>query len=324
MKKLKKYFIPLLTIAFLAIVNTACEKNINIDIPEPEIKLVVDGYIEDGGLPIVTLTRSNAYFSETTSEELFNGFVHDAEMSITVEGTSHAMTELCASQIPDSLLPLFSEFAGIVITPDSPFDFCIYTVLDPNFAGETGKSYHLNIAAEGKTLSATTTIPNIVPLDSTWFRVEGTLDSLGFIWARLTDPDTIGNAYRLYAQRINHYPDGEIKDPVFIAPFNSITDDQFFNGLSFEFNANRGELPFSTKEDDQNEEQFFFKVGDTIVVKGTSTDLRTFQFFRSYYQELFNQGSPFASPASLKSNVDGGLGFFAGYGVFLDTIVATK
>lgn len=308
----------------MSIVNSACEKDINIDIPEPEVKLVVDGYIESGGLPIVTLTRSNAYFSETTSEDLFNGFVHQAAMSITVDGVSHEMIELCASQIPDSLLPLFSEFAGIVITPDSPFDFCIYTVNDFNFVGEAGKTYHLKIESEGKELSATTTIPHIVPLDSSWFRVEGTLDSLGFIWARLTDPDTIGNAYRLYAQRINHYPDGEIKDPVFIAPFNSISDDQFFNGLSFDFSANRGELPFSTKEDDNNEEQFLFKVGDTIVVKGSSTDLLTFKFFRSYYSELLNQGSPFASPASLKSNIDGGLGIFAGYGVFLDTIVATE
>ena len=302
----------------------ACEKNITIDIPEPEVQFVVDGYIEDGSLPIVTLTRSNAYFSETTSDQIFNSFVHDAVMSITVDGLSHEMTEICASQIPDSLLPLFSELAGIVVTPDSPFDFCIYTVLDFSFTGETGKSYHLKIEAEGKILSATTSIPHIVPLDSSWFRVEGTLDSLGFIWARLTDPDTIGNAYRLYAQRISHYPNGEIKDPVFIAPFNSITDDQFFNGLSFEFNMNRGELPFSTKEDDSNEERFLFKVGDTIVLKGTSTDLRTFKFFRSYYSELINQGSPFASPASLQSNVDGGLGVFAGYGAYLDTIVATK
>jgi hypothetical protein len=317
MKKIK-----IIAIASFVIALYSCQKDINIVIPEAEQKIVVEGSIESGGLPFVMLTRSVAYFSETSGNDLYGSFVHDADVRIKSEGVEYLLTELCSSEIPDSLLPLFMELTGIVIVPGSGFDICIYTDLSLSLIGEEGKTYQLSIDVEGKSLSATTHIPNIVSLDSVWFEVEGTLDSLGLAWALLSDPDTIGNAYRWSAQRINHYADGIIKDPVSIAPFNSATDDQFFNGISFEFNSSRGRLPFSEKDDDNNEEAFFFKVGDTIAVKGMSIDFNTFVFLRSYYTDLGSQGSPFASPASLQSNIEGGLGVWAGYGVFRDTIYA--
>jgi hypothetical protein len=324
MKNFKTYWFYILTAVLFTLSLWSCEKDININLPDPEVQIVVDGFIESGSLPIITLTHSTAYFSESTSNQLFDSFVHDADVTLTVDGNNFDLIELCASEIPDSLLPIFAEITGIAITPDLLFDICIYTILDLNFRGEEGKTYNLKIEAEGKTLTASTTIPNIVALDSVWFMVEANLDSLGWAWGRMHDPDTIGNAYRWFARRINHYANGEVKDPVFIAPFNSITDDQFFNSLDFDFTASRGRLPFSNKEDDGNNEAFFFKVGDTIAVKSCSVDLQTFKFFRSFYLELGNQGSPFASPSSLKSNIEGGLGIWAGYGVYNDTIIATK
>ena len=48
-------------------------------------------------------------------------------------------------------------------------------------------------------------IPHPVILDSLWFFAYEAYDSLGFIWAKFTDPDTVGNCYRWFAQRINSY-----------------------------------------------------------------------------------------------------------------------
>ena len=309
-------------LGIISILFYSCEKTIEVDIPDAPTQIVIDGYIESEGFPVVVLTTTTPYFDETGANELYENFVHDAIVSIDVDGANYPLTEVCSDQIPDSLLNLFMELTGIVIEPGSGINFCIYTDISFSLIGEAGKTYALNVEADGNILSATTSIPNIVSLDSVWFQVEGTLDSLGLAWAILSDPDTVGNAYRWSARRINHYPDGTIKDPVFIAPFNSATDDQFFNGLTFEFSSTRGQLPYSDAEDDNNEEAFFFKIGDTIAVKGMSIDIATFQFLRSYYTELANQGSPFASPASLKTNVTGGIGIWAGYGVFNDTIIA--
>lgn len=313
----KVVFIALFSIAFYS-----CTKDINVDVPDAPTQIVIDAYIESEGFPIVVLSKTTPYFSETGGNELYENFVHDADVSITVDGVVTQLNELCTEDIPDSLLPLFMELTGIVIVPGSDFNICLYTDLTFSIVGEVGKAYHLNVEADGNILSATTRIPSIVPLDSVWFQIEGTLDSLGMAWALLSDPDTVGNAYRWSARRINHYADGSVKDPVFIPPFNSVTDDQFFNGLSFEFSSTRGMLPYSEKEDDNNEEAFLFKIGDTIAVKGMSIDIATFKFLRSYYSELGNQGSPFASPASLNTNVTGGLGIWAGYAVHYDTIIA--
>jgi hypothetical protein len=301
----------------------SCEKTIDVTIPFAPSQIVVDGYIESAGFPVVVLTRTIPYFSEIGSNELYDNFVHDAIVSVEVDGTTYPLTEVCADQIPDTLLDLFMELTGIVIPSGSDFNFCVYTDITFSLVGEEGKTYNLSVESDDDILSATTSIPNIVSLDSVWFQVEGTLDSLGLAWAILSDPDTIGNAYRWSARRISHNADGQVEDPVYIAPFNSATDDQFFNGLTFEFSSTRGQLPYSTAEDDNNIEAFFFKIGDTIAVKGMSIDIATFQFLRSYYTDLANQGSPFASPASLKTNVTGGIGIWAGYGVFNDTIYAT-
>ncbi|MFN8165256.1 MAG: DUF4249 family protein [Bacteroidia bacterium] len=78
--------------------------------------------------------------------------------------------------------------------------------------GTVGKSYHLTVISNGSTITSEASLPAPVPLDSVWWKVDGNRDSLGFAWAHLTDPDTLGNCYRWVAQRINHYtfgPDSE-------------------------------------------------------------------------------------------------------------------
>jgi hypothetical protein len=153
--------------------------------------------------------------------------------------------------------------------------------------------------------------------------VDGQKDSLGFIWAHLTDPDTIGNCYRWFAQRINHYPGtNEMKDPYFIAPIGSTTEDKFFNGKSFDFGYNRGNLPNSDKDDDNNDERFYFKRGDTVVVRFTTIDRANFEFWRNQETQVSNNGNPFSNPQPIKSNINGGLGVWGAYGVSYDTVIA--
>jgi hypothetical protein len=203
-------------------------------------------------------------------------------------------------------------------------NICAWTKL--TLSGTPGTTYQLNIQTEGKTLSATTTIPQPVQLDSLWFKLalqQPNDDSLGFIWARLSDPDTIGNGYRWLAKRINAGPDGGPKDDSFVAPFFSVFEDRFVNGLTFDFNFNRGSQPFSEAEDDNNEESGYFKRGDTVVVKLVSLDLASYRFYNSFQNNVASQGDVFSNPANVISNIQGGLGLWSGWGVnpVLDTVV---
>ena len=313
------FLLPLVVLAL-----SACEKEITVDLPRTEQKLVVEGTIEPGQPPIVLLTRTESYFDPLDASTFSNLFVRNAVVTVSDGITTLPLSQLCASAIPDSLIDEVAELTGL--DPDllAAADICLYSTLDPVLFGVVGRTYHLDVQAEGKSLSSSTTIPNPVPLDSTWFRLDESIDdndSLGYIWARLTDPDTAGNNYRWSARRISTYDDGSVKDASFIAPLGSTFNDDFFNGLSFDFFALRGSSPFSTADDDDNEERNYFKREDTVVVKFISLGFDEYEFYRTFESNVLNSGDLFASPANVRSNIQGGLGVWAGLGVAYDTLV---
>ena len=50
-------------------------------------------------------------------------------------------------------------------------------------------------------------------------------------------------------------------------------------------------------------------------------DLGVYDAIASYENQILSQGSPFALPANMATNVDGGLGLWAGYAVWQDTLI---
>lgn len=275
----------------------SCEKEISIDdLPQPTDKIVVEGHVEPGKNPYVILTRNAPYFAPVDSATLANIVVQNALVTVNDGFTTDT---------------LFMTFDFNYLPP------IIYRA--QNMVGVPGRTYILTIVAEGKTLTATTTLPQPVPLDSLWFKLYAPEenDSLGFVWAHMSEPAGLGQAYRWFAKRIG-------KDLDFIPPLGSVFDDKFIDGQSFDFAYNRGSRPNSGAEDDTNNERGFFKKGDTVVIKFCSIDYEAFEFFRSFEIDLFSSGNPFASPASVKSNIfpeEDGLGIFCGYGAALDTVV---
>jgi len=283
------------------ILFTACEKDVTVNLPVAEQQLVVEGYIYENTFPYVFLTKSSPFFSELDSSTLQKYVVRGATVIISDGITTDTMAEF-----------------------DSMYVHLYYSL---HMTGVVGRSYSLRIESEGKTVTASTFLPQAIQLDSTWWKADGNKDSLGFAWAHLTDPDTLGNYYRWFAKRINHYTYGknigEQKDSIFIAPLGSTFEDRFINGKSFDFGYNRGQIPNSDKDDDGiSDERGYFKKGDTIVVKWCTFDQANFTFWRAAEQQLQSNGNPFANPSPIFGNIKGGLGVFGGYGVSYDTIIA--
>ncbi|MCC7303523.1 MAG: DUF4249 domain-containing protein [Bacteroidia bacterium] len=276
------FFLP------FTILLTSCVKDIEVDVPEYSEKLCVDGRIEQGQTAWVVLTRNAAFFGDYDLNNLLNYIVTDAFVTVSNGVTTDTLTHF-----------MYGLYAGSTIT------------------GQVGTTYTLNISWNNKVYTSTTTIPGPVPLDSLWFKVQGTMDSLGYVWANFQEPQGTGNAYRWFAKRLN-------KDQDFIAPFGSAFEDKFIDGQDFDFAYNRGQLPDSDAPDDNNEEAYYFKKDDTIVVKFTSIDDPSYQFWRSYETQVLSGGNPFAAPGNVKSNIlpkGEALGVFCGYGVFLDTLI---
>ena len=313
-----------LFVLFATVLLTACEKEITVDLPDVPERLVVEGSIEPGLPPFVILTRTQGYFEPADYSSLSSIYVRNAVVTVDNGSGPIPLDLLCTDALTDEQRALFAEITGLDPELLSNVDICVYTTANTALFGEVGRTYSLRIEAEGKVLTSVTTIPNPVPLDSVWFKLalqRPDDDSLGFAWARISDPDTMGNYYRWMARRISHDADGNVEDPTFISPLGTTFADKYVNGLTFDFNVIRGRQFYSDAPEDNNEEAGFFKVGDTIAVKFISIGYNEHEFYTSCDENVGSNGDLFGTPVNARSNIDGGLGIWAGWGVYADTIV---
>ncbi len=282
----------------LSLLIVSCEREIEIDLGENEETIVVEGIIEAGGNPRVLVSKNRGFFNNFPSDivALLDTFIlQDAEVSVSVGQDTFPLTFVF------NLLE---------------YPFAYYTT--NALVGEVGKTYYLTVQALGKTATARTTIPPPVPVDSLYFGLnvfDVNEDSLGFLYATYKDPDTLGNAYRLYAKKSS--------EAQYFPVNGAITNDDFINGKNVTFFSGQSNKPFAVQDTfiDQN---FFYRLGDTIQIKFCSIGNREFEFYNTFEAALGTNGNPFASPIIIKSNIEGGLGVWCGQSYFSDTLIATQ
>lgn len=299
----------------------SCEKEVEVEIPTVDPQIVVEGSIEPGQPPFILISWSQGFFDPLDIAAFNSYFIHDAEVWVN----GQQMAEVCTDVLPDSLLPILAEATGIALQNLYALNFCVYSNPEWNplaVIGEVGETYNLKVVVDDKVLTSQTKIPTPLPLNQVWYKTWANTDSLGLVWGEFTDPDTLGNAYRWYAKRINQRPGqpDQPKDFNYHAPIGSAFDDQFFNGTTFEIGYGRGRPQNSTAPEDNNAESGFFKEGDTVVVKWCTITPEAARSIRSLEQQIGSTGNPFASPGNLQSMIDGGLGLWVGYGVSYDTL----
>jgi hypothetical protein len=289
--------VPFMTLA--ALIFSACEKDISVDLPQQEPQLVVEGKIENGTYPQIILTRSLNYFSKIDPATLLNTFVHNA--TVTVSDGSKTM--VLKEQIIDT-----GGIKFFVYKPDS-------NLLTSAFKGKTAGTYTLRINADNKAYESVTTIPRrAFKLDSLWWqRVKVQNDSnKARIWAWITDPPAYGN-YARYFTRRNNEP--------FLPGLNSVLDDELVNGTTFEIPLDAG--VDKNKPVDRDTYPFFDR-GDTVTIKFCNIDKATYDFWRTLDFVYNSNGNPFSSPTKILGNVPGALGYWGGYQVTYRTIIISK
>jgi hypothetical protein len=286
----------MLSIALLAMFWSACEREIEIDIPNAGGDIVLEGSIEQGQKPIIFLTKSREFFDEFPTDFItfINEFViQNAEVTIS----NGSVTETC------NFVQDFSQYP-----------FLYYTTT--NMVGEIGKNYSVTIKVGDRELSASSFLQTPIPLDSIFFRTnifDVNEDSLGFLFARLSDPDTIGNAYRMFLKSPNGI--------AFASGGGLVFNDKFINNTSFDFFTGRPDQPFIN---DTTNNSFFYKRGDTVYVKFCTIGVKESVFYETLQNSSQNNGNPFAAPIRVISNVKGGLGVFCAYGAAYDTLIITN
>ncbi len=293
-------YLNFIIIVFFILI-TSCEEEFVPDEATSEEQIVVEGYIEDGpeaAPPYVFLTRTASFFSEFSPNQLEGLFISGAEVFVKTGETEFQLTELCLADLPAELQETAAEFLGF--NPDSlAVNICVYIDLSFEIPVEQGRQYDLRIEAEGKTLTATTLIPPVVPMDSCYFTTAPSADSLAELRCFISDPSAQTDYYRYFTS---------VEDQPFYPGFNSIIDDAFFNGLSFEFPVPRGQL--RTQELDPATFGYFVK-GDSIRVKFGNIDQAQYDFWNTLEYNAQSQG-PFASYTRVASNIEGGIGIWGG------------
>jgi len=298
---------------FVAMVS--CEKVLDIDLPDAVNGIVFEGYIENGTFPYVLVSRSENYFSpiNTAAEAIVNSLVTPDSVFITVDGVRTAMDRTCLSELTPEERELALEFLGFQSFPEG-LDLCLY--LKFNMQGEFGKTYKMTAYVEGKEYNAVTSVGQPVELDSLWFKDELPLDSLGSIWCRLSDRAGTDDYYYMWTQNLTQ---GRSMYAIDGSPSFA---DRLFRGETIEFNFNQGSN-LANDNGNPDEEPWWFKEGDTVIVKLGIIDREVYNFWESV--DAASNLNPFSAPTPVFSNFDnGGRGVWGGYATTVDTFVCVK
>ena len=276
-----KHKLLYLCMLFVLPLMESCNPESDLDLPKVKKQIVVDGWIEQNSYPYVLLTYNSAFFSNLDSASFRSLVASRAKVTVSDGTISEVLT---LSKDTNYFPPYIYKGTGDII-------------------GKAGGTYTLLIEDEIDTLSATTTIPWPVFLDSIWFEPNSLNDTLGQIKGSFSDNANEKNYYRTLTK--------EIKNKLFVPTLISIFDDNYFNGQKFTFSLRKGPETFLKPQFD-----IYFKKGENIWVKIETIDKASFEFWSEYQKEVLNSGNPFAgNHNTIPSNVKGGLGIWYGYGV---------
>lgn len=252
-----------------------------------ESKIVVEGWIEEGDFANVLLSSSIPVTDVVDSTNVLNHVIRSAKITIS-DGQN---SEVLRVKNDKNRLPPFVYFGSTL-------------------KGEAGKQYTLKVEYLNRVIEAVTSIPKSVQLKSAEYIKKKETDTTGYIFVKFDDPIAEKNYYQI-ATKI----DGE--EPIFVPSFYGNLDDKNFDSASVSVQINRGVILFPKTKFTP-----YFADGDLIYVKLRTQTKEALDFWNSWQNEIVNAKNPiYPSNTSLKSNIKGGIGIWAGYGQ--STIIVT-
>ncbi len=158
---MKQY--KLIYFALLVFVFTSCEKVINVDLKNAEPKIVIEGVVDNSGSPAKVVISKTVAFSVNNVYPAVSGAI---------------------VKITDNLGNTFN----LTESPNGTYS-------NASLIGVVGRTYTLNVTAEGKSYTATSQMPNIVPLDTLLQDKIILTKPVKFATAVFDDPQGFGNYY---------------------------------------------------------------------------------------------------------------------------------
>lgn len=302
MKKLCEFV--LLVVCLLL---SACQREIDMKLPDYQSKLVIEGSIETGTPAMVMLSKSIPYFSEINLETLLGDvFVSGDQARVFVTSETGETEELVWQLNPEA--PYYTAFMG------------------RNVIGKEQTHYTLTVEYDGQTYIAETYIPKMFDLDSIGFDQSSELldDTMATIRVLMSDDPSEVNYYAFFCK----VRSPKLIDRLWVSNMPVAFDDRIFNGLTFNYEVARYGYSVLMRdllpEDEQeNFSRMTFRPGDTVYVKHTQIDHHTYLYLLSAGTEAAYGSNPFTNPLPAVSNFnsDRVLGHWSGFAAKTDTLV---
>jgi len=249
----------ILLLSALIVSFSSCEKVIDLKLKPADTRYVIEGVVSD--------QEGGSYVSITQTKEF------DADKGYEPVGG-----------------------AAIIISDDEGNTTTLAQGDDglyrhPAFKGISGKTYHLKVQLDGKSYTASSTMPAPVPIDSMYISKEDFFDE-EYLMVHVTFVDPAGmNNYYSFDQYINGL---KVKEVFY-------DNDELRDGANYDY------VIFNLSETDR----FRLKPGDSVRIDMHSTDAAVYKYWYSLYQGATGTGNS-ASPANPVSNMQGGaLGYFS-------------
>lgn len=265
----------LYTVAIFGI--TSCTKQIPFDDPGAESKIAISCFLDEADSISVVVSKSASILRPNDIER-----IEDADLELFENGISVGS-----------------------LTPDLDF---VYRL---DFAPVQGNNYEIKASANGlEDVSSTTTIPNAVTATNAAVNEAVSVDQDVYRLTFDIDDPSGDNYYIVYV--VQEYWPGEYQTQSFTSTeptfLGGSGDNYFWNGAAFRDDSFDGQIKkFTLDLDYFNGEPDF----PTSVLLVSATE-EFFNYFVTYEAYQSTTGDPFAQPVQIYSNVENGLGIFAG------------
>lgn len=284
---MKSFIYILLLLVGINAFFAACNEDAEFVKYEPQF--VVEGRIENGEYASVLLSTSASFTESMDTADLLNHAIRNAKVMISDGST----TEILLLKTNKNKIP--------------PYEY-VTTLME----GEVGKHYYLTIEYYDKVVTAETYIPQPVKLDRLWFKKKNDSDTFGYIHIEFQNKSD--HDYQISTLEVG-------KEKIF-SPclYGNIDKTLYPPNERVSMQINKGPVVFP-----ETSYTTHFPDRSLISVKLSTQTRDSYMFWTSYQNEILNSQNPiFPASNKLKSNINGGVGIWAGYGSSVATIDTSK
>ena len=249
-------------------------------LPSDRPEIVVEGWIEDGGFPVVIVTQSVPVNTEYQSiDDLQDYLIRWAKVSIS-DGEEEVVL---VGGLDEDYFPPY-----------------IYTT--SRMRGVAGKKYTLKVEYSGRIETAETTIPEPVPLQ--YVKVVKKEEGYGIV-AGVKDAPGTRNYYRFFSML-------EGVDSTYVPSFLGLMDDSVMTDDIYEISVN---LAFVSNFATIEHSPMSYLEDDVVRIRFSSMDEASYNYWSDYDDVTTLSTNPFFPVnKKIRSNFSSGMGYWAGYG----------